>query len=324
MGLPVTVYKSTDIGAPQLDGSVGAWLNVIQKCLVDGYGSKIGLGWTRAFHDPATGRVVYRNKVSDGGSGGVVRFSSNDDDLTTINTKLLITQCAKNASDVNSLFHAIPSLGRGVYSSGIAWQIIGTTRGFYITQHYTANASMNTSSNPQQWTLFIGDVESYHANDAGVFTMVTGNGVTADSVATSYNFSLGNSGDVFAMLYDTDGFDNKTQYRYSSSLPWVYNNPNATTSNINITEDNHTIVFTDVVLAHASPTLLDRNGSMFLISKIAPQCRAKLPGIYLANIGGYFSNTSYPIERTFEGVMYQRMRGYWLAVNLWVNLEEWY
>lgn len=42
----VTVYRWDDEGAPQLDLNNGSMLQVLKKCLIDGYGTKQGAGWT--------------------------------------------------------------------------------------------------------------------------------------------------------------------------------------------------------------------------------------------------------------------------------------
>src|SRR5262245_31325832 len=61
MSAPI-VYKSSDGGAPPLqvsvsDGSRGL-IQVLDKCLVTGYGSKAGAGWTIAY--TATNKRAYR------------------------------------------------------------------------------------------------------------------------------------------------------------------------------------------------------------------------------------------------------------------------
>lgn len=45
MSTQFTIYKSSDIGAPVLNGISGSLLNVFKKCLVDGYGEKSPAGW---------------------------------------------------------------------------------------------------------------------------------------------------------------------------------------------------------------------------------------------------------------------------------------
>ena len=38
--MAVTIYTSDDAGAPVLDGTNGSLINLLDKCLVTGYGSK--------------------------------------------------------------------------------------------------------------------------------------------------------------------------------------------------------------------------------------------------------------------------------------------
>lgn len=47
--MPVTVYRSTDAGAPVLSNSNGSLIAVLKACLVDGYSSKASAGWTAPF-----------------------------------------------------------------------------------------------------------------------------------------------------------------------------------------------------------------------------------------------------------------------------------
>lgn len=44
-----TVYKSSDASAPTLSGTAGDLVNVLDKCLVSGYGSQSPAGWTKPF-----------------------------------------------------------------------------------------------------------------------------------------------------------------------------------------------------------------------------------------------------------------------------------
>jgi hypothetical protein len=53
-----TIYKSVDASAPVLTGQAGTFLNLLDKCLIDGYGSKAAAGWTKEFS--GTNRAVYR------------------------------------------------------------------------------------------------------------------------------------------------------------------------------------------------------------------------------------------------------------------------
>src|SRR4051812_48257028 len=47
--MAVTLYKSTDAGAPVLTGQVGSLVALLDAVLVNGYGAKPAAGWTKAF-----------------------------------------------------------------------------------------------------------------------------------------------------------------------------------------------------------------------------------------------------------------------------------
>lgn len=53
-----TIYRSTDSSAPTLSGTAGDLVNLLDKVLADGYGSKSAAGWTKAF--TGTNKRVYR------------------------------------------------------------------------------------------------------------------------------------------------------------------------------------------------------------------------------------------------------------------------
>ena len=317
MGLPVTVYRHTDVGAPQLDGKVGTLLNIIQKALVDGYGSKPGLGWTRIFYDAVTGSVIYRNNTVDGGSGGVVRFSTTD--LISVN-KMIRIQVAKDASDVNTLIQPLPFLERYVNSSTTSWEIIGTSRGFYLNGMSSSSLNMNYETSAQ-WLLFLGDIISYWQNDSGEFTMVTGVAVTVDQTINSASYNLGGNSTINAMLYNTDNTDTILNYKVQPT-PWQYQNSNSTYNNTQPIENNLTVTLTPAVLANTVPTSLDANGVMNILSKVSPMCRGQIAGLYISPMGCY-SQSNRPVDVVFGGVNYTRLLGSYGSL-LWVNTVEWY
>jgi hypothetical protein len=56
--MAVTLYRSSDSSAPTLTGEVGSLVNVLDKCLVAGYGAKTAAGWTKPF--TGTNKAVFR------------------------------------------------------------------------------------------------------------------------------------------------------------------------------------------------------------------------------------------------------------------------
>jgi hypothetical protein len=57
--MTVNVYRSTDAGAPVSNGTVGSLIGLLDACLVNGYGSKAGAGWTKEFS--GTNLAAYKN-----------------------------------------------------------------------------------------------------------------------------------------------------------------------------------------------------------------------------------------------------------------------
>lgn len=64
--MTVQIYKSTDTGAPLLTGQFGKLTDLLDACLVNGYGSKTGAGWSIAC--TATNKRAYR--MATGSSTG--------------------------------------------------------------------------------------------------------------------------------------------------------------------------------------------------------------------------------------------------------------
>lgn len=73
--MAVTVYRSTDTSAPVMSGTVGALVNVLDKCLVAGYGSKTAAGWSKPYTGTNTavfqqgGGTSFYLDVNDNGPG---------------------------------------------------------------------------------------------------------------------------------------------------------------------------------------------------------------------------------------------------------------
>lgn len=55
--VPVTVFRSTDAGAPELKNEPGSLKTLLKTCLVSGYGGKQGLGWQ--MHNESGNNVVF-------------------------------------------------------------------------------------------------------------------------------------------------------------------------------------------------------------------------------------------------------------------------
>lgn len=307
MGLPVTIYRYTDAGAPQLtNGTPSEWINILKKVLVEGYGSKVPLGWTLEFENAGAFKVAFRNSLANGGSGGYVQFSSATG-TNAANTALNI-QSAASMSAIDSFIK--PGYVRGLASVGIrGWEIIGTSRGFYIIGHYTTSLtngiSLSATNYPNQY--FVGDIESYTPNDAGVFTIASATNAQNDE--SNSTGLAGNNNDVFARLYATDGGNTSYMYSASKTFPISSTSVDGNAESLGL---NHQMI----------PLIFTGNYSTMNTSTTSPYCRGQLPGLHSSSFAGYRTE-NWPKELTQGGVTFVLLRAY-ISTRLWVKTGTWY
>lgn len=67
--MALTIYRSTDSGAPSLTYAAGSFIAMLDACLRTGYGSKAGAGWTKPF----TGSNIAVFCQGAGGNGRYIR-----------------------------------------------------------------------------------------------------------------------------------------------------------------------------------------------------------------------------------------------------------
>ena len=126
--VPVTVYRSTDEGAPQLSAAAGSLKTVLKACLTNGYGTKQPLGWEmqyedghaacwRSKHNRATGAVL---SLDDKGGYGLIQVFQTAS-AATAGDKPLITY--GSGYDKFSYFSQNNKTG---------WILVGHARGFVL------------------------------------------------------------------------------------------------------------------------------------------------------------------------------------------------
>ncbi|MDR9766607.1 hypothetical protein RJP56_11125 [Shewanella baltica] len=307
MGLPVTIYRSTDAGAPQLvTGKPSSWINILKKVLVEGYGDKLPLGWTVEFEDTGTRSIVFRNSLADGGSGCYVKFYSvggSDNNYTALGIKV-----AQSFSDINTFVKGLGARGMENPTGTNDWEIIGTSRGFYISS-LTSSDSMGItgSSGPKHQCYFVGDIQSNTANDSAPYTIVSGSSTNGDdNAAEGLNYFNNN---LYADFNNTDGSSGRTFYNFlKSSFYQASNSPNGNAEQLGI---NH--VMSPVMIYGAT----SQNTSI-----TAPYMRGTVPGLYMSTFAGYRTE-SWPHEITQDDVKWVLLKSYH-SPQMWVNTGNWY
>lgn len=152
--MTVRIYHNHDTDAPVLEATPGSMINVLEAVLVDGYGDKAPLGWTKEFH---TGNIaVFRNDPSVPGSTGCyLRI----DDTASDHSQLRIY---KSMSDIDTGTDPAPRVSDN--SNSITWR-----------RHYSG------SGGPKWWTL-IGDERTFYLS-------VATSGAWPDPGALTSNYS---------------------------------------------------------------------------------------------------------------------------------------
>jgi len=155
--MTIQLYSSTDSGAPILNGTVGSLINVLDACLINGYGSRTPLGWTKPYS--GANLAAYR---MGGGSQRYIRI----DDTIAAYSRL---RGFNTMSDVNTGVNPFPTdaqLAGGGYSvkadftsssTARTWMVIGTNTYFYFYN----NLSLRTASSPALTAWFFGDINAY-------------------------------------------------------------------------------------------------------------------------------------------------------------------
>lgn len=195
--MTVKVYYSTDASAPTLNGTAGSLINLLDAVLVNGYGSKTSLGWTKKY--TGTNKAVYQVHSSASLPSSVLRVQDDGNNwlTTTASTSTFrnaIINIAENATDVDTLVNQITSsfnVNKVFYvrkSSTLDtttrnWLVVGDERAFYLITFNTGDTSGAV------FTIFVGDIITTNTNDKYCFTIL-GNTTELSISATSLSTNI--------------------------------------------------------------------------------------------------------------------------------------
>lgn len=138
------IYRSTDTSAPVLVGGVSSMINLLDKCLVAGYGSKTAAGWTKPY--TGTNKAAFRNSVAAGGTGMYVRVS--DAGSGTGGAREALVRAYLTMSSVDSGTIETPTAAQAAES--IVWR-----------------KSDTIDSTPRAWTLVADELTFYLCVETG-------------------------------------------------------------------------------------------------------------------------------------------------------------
>jgi len=155
---PVLMYSSTDANAPQINyaaRAAGDVKTVLKACLVTGYGTKQGAGWTMQNETDFTAEFVSPSVFLSG-----YRFRVNDNS-TTVTTFTYDFQGATQAPGYNSLLKQLSRVQRN--SPDNAWILLVTKQGFLWVEKFKNISLPIEACRIMYW----GRVKSALLDDAG-------------------------------------------------------------------------------------------------------------------------------------------------------------
>lgn len=193
----VYTYSSTDTSAPSLTGVAGSLVTVLDACLVNGYGSKSGAGWTKAYS--GTSKAAYRNagtgfylNVDDSASG---TGGAKEAFMTGFKTmSALATGTGQFPTSTQLALGSAPSGAVVLRKSNTAdstvrpWVLVADNTVFYLF----IDTGDYTSPSVKYWFIF-GDIKSYSSSDTNNCIIIGRNAVNTATGAAEWASLLNGS-----------------------------------------------------------------------------------------------------------------------------------
>lgn len=161
------VYKSTDSSAPVLVGGVSSLIDLLDKCLVTGYGSQTAAGWSKPY--TGTNKAAFRNSVAAGGTGMYLRVE--DAGAGTGGAREALCRAYLTMTDVDTGTVETPTVAQ--LAASIVWRksntVDSTAREWILVADeltfYLCVSTGTTGTDNGAGTYAAGDFQSFVASD---------------------------------------------------------------------------------------------------------------------------------------------------------------
>lgn len=212
--MTVRVYRSSDASAPVLRGNTpGDLINVLDKCLVTGYGSKTAAGWTK----PYTGTNIAAFRTGAGSNSMYLRI---DDTSTSAGNRHARVVAYETMSGVNtgapSPFPTAVQFSGGLYWHTMAsgstpanpreWMIIADEKFFWLFINTWPESSSTYANYYYKEAYAFGDIITYKTGDA-MHTILLGSTSSTPNTSEGRPFTSVDVGSVQSGLYMARKFD---------------------------------------------------------------------------------------------------------------------
>ncbi|MFB2539130.1 hypothetical protein [Acinetobacter sp. c3-l95] len=194
--VPVTVYRSDDADAPRLDHSANSIATIFKACLVTGYGSKKGAGWTIPYEDTVKGIRVLRPKISL--EHDFYLRLSND------NGKQMTAQVYLDMTEINIGDLKLQCDTPFKYNFGVAntrWVLIACDRAFVFFSELPNNNGIKTENSGVYF--YCGDTSKNTSGDRAIYLKHTGGTWSENDDDRSHLFDNQQYSSTIGKLYET-------------------------------------------------------------------------------------------------------------------------
>ena len=163
------LFMWTDGNAPVCSGTRGALINILKKCLIDGYGDKTPVGgWTVEFENAESTIAVFRNNPLTGtGFFLKVNESTSANAYTaTINGYELMTDIDAGIGLFQFNSDQNFPISNGANATARPWVVIADDRAFHFHCHTGSSAAEIPINGSGARAFFFGDIIPINPSDA--------------------------------------------------------------------------------------------------------------------------------------------------------------
>ncbi|GAB2933675.1 hypothetical protein [Rheinheimera gaetbuli] len=334
MARPVRVMRWDDPGAPQRSpANAASIVDILKKCLVDGYGDTDPLGWTLEYADAPGAIAVFRNSPVSG-SGGYFRISPyNIPTNAYIRTQSAMAATGPNQEDLFApgYLNSVPT-----ESALTRWILIGDDRSFYFLLHH---ATVDFVSANMSVCLFFGDYDAVIPTDVSKF-ICTGANVNSTTSTAAVNFTALNTGPISAVagraniIWQTFGGDTtRARIGVPASVSGTMGIANyilyapgeiAESSLLNASNTSYPV---GGLVQRVSLKLDAAITNARLVDPDYPFLRGHLPGLITLGLKTHY-NATWPVlmeidDISYLGVALNSNASVYGGIMLWINTENW-
>lgn len=208
---PVKYYSWQDDQAPQLSNAEGVIKTILKACLITGYGSKQGAGWTSLFEDAY--RMVLRRplRLNNPPDVKIENGAFNVNGTTTTRHRIVSQDNPTSLDDTNEL--AAGNLYARNSKCNQGWYCIVTDFAFLLIYQI----GEQYDNQPYQ-ALYVGETQSMYATDTTnfLFNYLSGAKTTGDGISylrsIMSTYAGGSDDQVFKNMKNAQTYVSSKQY----------------------------------------------------------------------------------------------------------------